>query len=149
MGLTRKQSLFVEAYTGQARGNATEAARLAGYKGNQKTLEAVGRENLGKPRIREAIEKHDEDHPAVMDASELRAFWSAVARGGDIVGDPPTRSLMRDRLKASEMLAKASAMFVKRVEQSGPDGGPISVRYAKEAKDMSDEELARELTGGK
>lgn len=151
MSLTRKQQLFVEAYTGEARGNATEAARLAGYKGNDNTLHVVGAENLQKPTIIEAIEKHDEDHPAVMDATELRAFWSTVARGGDTLaadGEPPMPSHMRDRLKASEMLAKSSAMFVTRVEQTGAGGGPISVKYAKEVKDMTDEELARELTGG-
>jgi len=47
--LTLKQQLFVEAYLGEAKGNATEAARIAGYKGNEITLAAVGAENLRKP----------------------------------------------------------------------------------------------------
>lgn len=37
--------------------NATEAARRAGYAGNDRTLSAVGTENLGKPVIRAAIDK--------------------------------------------------------------------------------------------
>jgi hypothetical protein len=56
--LTPKQAAFVAAYVGPARGNATEAARLAGYRGNAKTLGAVGDENLDKPGIKEAIAAH-------------------------------------------------------------------------------------------
>jgi phage terminase small subunit len=54
-GLTVKQRRFVEAYMGKAMGNATEAARLAGYKGNRVTLAKVGEENLKKPQIKKAI----------------------------------------------------------------------------------------------
>jgi len=39
--LTTKQKLFCEFYVGAANGNATQAARLAGYAGNDITLEAV------------------------------------------------------------------------------------------------------------
>ena len=54
--LTGKQRLFVEAYVGQARGNATEAARTAGYAGSEGTLAQVGYENLRKPEIRDAVD---------------------------------------------------------------------------------------------
>ena len=53
--LTLKQRLFVEAYLGKAKGNASEAARLAGYKGNAVTLGSVGAENLKKPQIAEML----------------------------------------------------------------------------------------------
>jgi hypothetical protein len=49
--LTLKQQRFVAAYLGPAQGNATEAARLAGYHGNRVTLAAVGSENLRNPLI--------------------------------------------------------------------------------------------------
>jgi phage terminase small subunit len=52
-GLTHKQKLFVEAFL--ATGNATESARLAGYKGNDVTLGAVGAENLKKPQIQDFL----------------------------------------------------------------------------------------------
>jgi len=58
--LTPKQAAFVAAYIGPARGNATEAARLAGYRGNTKTLGAIGDENLDKPGIKEAIAAYRE-----------------------------------------------------------------------------------------
>lgn len=55
MALSLKQEKFVAAYVGPANGNATEAARLAGYKGTAKTLASVGSENLAKPEIAEAV----------------------------------------------------------------------------------------------
>lgn len=61
--LTGKQHAFILAYLGEAKFNATEAARRAGYKGNDVTLGQVGAENLKKPQIAEAI----------------AAFWRAKA----------------------------------------------------------------------
>lgn len=52
---TPKQKRFYEAYISKANGNATEAARLARYKGNDATLAQVGAQNLRKPHIAEAI----------------------------------------------------------------------------------------------
>jgi len=52
--LTGKQRLFVEAYLQCF--NKTEAARRAGYKGDNVTLGAVGYENLKKPHIVELVE---------------------------------------------------------------------------------------------
>lgn len=49
--LTGKQHAFVAAYIGDARGNATEAARIAGY---AKPAEQ-GYENLRKPHIADAV----------------------------------------------------------------------------------------------
>ncbi len=49
--LTLKQQLFAEYYLGAARGNATEAARLAGYGGNDDTLAHAGSDNLANPAI--------------------------------------------------------------------------------------------------
>ena len=56
-GLTHKQALFVVFYVGRAKGNATEAARLAGYGGEDGTLAQIGWENLRKPKIRAAIDE--------------------------------------------------------------------------------------------
>ncbi len=52
---TGLQLAFIDAYVGKAKFNTTEAARLAGYKGNGKTLAQVGYENLNKPDIAEEI----------------------------------------------------------------------------------------------
>lgn len=50
-GLTLKQRDFCLALDGEAKGNATEAARIARYEGNDVTLGAVASENLQKPKI--------------------------------------------------------------------------------------------------
>ncbi len=52
---TGKQQAFIDAYLGVAYFNATEAARLAGYKGNGNTLANVGYENVRKPDIAREI----------------------------------------------------------------------------------------------
>ncbi len=54
--LTGKEKKFVEFYIGEAHFNGTEAARLAGYKGNRVTLASVAYENLRKPQIRKEID---------------------------------------------------------------------------------------------
>lgn len=51
--LTPKQAAFVGFYLGDAKGNATRAAELAGY--SKKTAGAIGAENLKKPQIAAAI----------------------------------------------------------------------------------------------
>lgn len=76
--LTHKQQLFVEAYLGVAKGNATEAARLAGYKGNDQTLASVGAENLRKPHITAMIGRRVEIE--AMEADEVLKLLSDHAR---------------------------------------------------------------------
>ena len=56
--LTIKQQTFVAEYL--KTGNATEAARRAGYKGNDNTLRVVGQENLLKPAIKKLIEEKNQ-----------------------------------------------------------------------------------------
>lgn len=89
-GLTVKQRLFVEAYTGPAQGNATEAARIAGYKGNDVTLAVVGSENLRKPQVCDAIQKAAPKVEPVADREERMAWLSAIVRVKASM--PPRRS---------------------------------------------------------
>ncbi len=112
--LTEKQRRFVEAYMGQACGNATEAARLAGYKGNSDTLRTVAAENLAKPNVRKSIEQRHKTDPLVMGRKELQAMWTDVANDETV--------LMTHRLKASELLARSQALFTERqiVEEPHP-----------------------------
>jgi hypothetical protein len=113
--LSRKQQLFVEAYCGQAAGNATEAARIAGYSGTVKALTVISTRNLAKSSIIEAIAAYDKTHPKVASAEKIRQFWT------DVMTD--TSVDMGDRLQASQLLAKASAMFIKRQEHKLISGG--------------------------
>lgn len=63
--LTTKQQLFVDAYLES--GNATDAARKAGYKGNDNTLASMGKENLRKPQIASIIKKRLEKSAITAD----------------------------------------------------------------------------------
>jgi len=106
--LTHKQELFVNAYLGEAKGNATEAARLAGYNGNDVTLGQVGAENLKKPQIAELIEKRTSE--AAMSATEVLQKLSEIANRerSDIA--------TRDQIKALELLGRHHKLFTDRVE---------------------------------
>jgi|SRR5690554_820481 len=143
-GLTEKQRRFVEAYMGAAAGNATEAARLAGYGGDENTLSQTGHQNLRNPKISEAINERVDSDPLVMTRFDRQRFWSRVVQGKELDGEDPAQ--MRDRLKASELLAKAQGDFIERVEHTGKGGGPIITASGADLSMLSTDDLA-ELEG--
>lgn len=98
---------------GEANGNATEAARIAGYKGDTHQLQVMGSENLLKPVISAALAKRQEDDPLVAGREVRQRFWTRVMAGEE--GDE-SRNPMGNRLRASELLAKTGGDF-------GPKGG--------------------------
>lgn len=78
-GLTAKQRAFIAFYV--ETWNATEAAKLAGYKGNYATLRSIASENLTKPNIQAEINKRFQK--MAMGADEALARLAAQARGVD------------------------------------------------------------------
>lgn len=120
--LTAKQSAFIDAYLGEAKMNATQAARIAGYK----HPEAQGAENLRKlrPWIDEVMSKRHSD--AIATQEEIQQFFTSVVRGevkeevvsnsGKILEVPAST---KDRLKAAECMGRAYGMFTERKEISG------------------------------
>ena len=106
--LSLKQKRFVSAYVGEAKGNATQAAKLAGYSGNSDTLRMTGSKTVAKAYIQAAIRKIVENDPLVKNRAQRRQWWSEVidAKENDL----------SHRLRASELLAKASGDFIQRVE---------------------------------
>lgn len=77
--LTGKQASFVDKYLGEARFNASLAAKLAGYKATSKhSFESIGSENLTKPDIRAAID--DYFRMSRMSSDEILAELSELAR---------------------------------------------------------------------
>ena len=108
--LTVKQQAWVDYY--KQGHTATEAARLAGYRAkDNNSFQSIGAENLRKlaPYIadRDAVL----EAPRIADMTEINAFWSEVIRdeGAD----------MKDRLKASELRARAAGGFVDQVRLTG------------------------------
>lgn len=110
-GLTERERRFVTFYMGEAAGNATKAARLAGY--SAKTARKQGSRLLRtKGHIRAAIDQAAKDDPAVWTREDRQRFWTAIAAGTDGFGNAE----LRDRLKASELLGRSQADFVDRHE---------------------------------
>lgn len=106
--LTHKQELFVNAYLGEAKGNATEAARLAGYKGTEKSLNVTAYDLLRNPKISELVEKRTSE--AAMSATEVLQKLSEIANRerSDIA--------TRDQIKALELLGRHHKLFTDRIE---------------------------------
>ncbi len=101
--LTLKQQLFIEAYIGPARGNGKEAARLAGYAGNDATLAQVAAENLRRPQILTLINARVEQ--AAMTADEILTELADIAR---LPCPGPDAS---HKMKALELLGKHYGLF--------------------------------------
>lgn len=109
MALTAKQQKFVDAFTG----NATDAARKAGYAGNDATLAQVGYENLRKPEVREAIRARSKTELQALVASriERQEFWTRL-----MLSESASNA---DRLRASELLGRSEADFTEKVLVTG------------------------------
>lgn len=118
--LTEKQKAWIDYYK-QGK-TAAEAARLAGYKANSnKSFQNIGSENLGK--LGHYLKDRDKvlEAPRIADMQEINEFWTAVIRD--------KRVNIRDRLKASELRAKAQGAFLDRVEIDAKESLKIEVDY--------------------
>lgn len=116
--MTPKQQAFVEHYA--ACGNATEAARLAGYKNPN----VAGPVNTVKHSIQEALKTltAEVSSERIATATEVQEYWSDLIRG-EKEGDP---EMLKLGLKASELLSRARGDFVDRKEHTGKDGAPLT-----------------------
>ena len=59
--LTLKQERFINAYLGEAAGNGVQAARLAGYSGNDNVLHVTASRLLQQPTIRTRVQETRRD----------------------------------------------------------------------------------------
>ena len=108
MSLNQRQKKFCELYI--SCGNATEAAKAAGY--SEKTAYSIGAENLKKPEIQKYIKEwsNPEKNTRIATASEVLEFFTLVMRGRDY--DP------KNRLRAAENLAKRFGLDKENKEQT-------------------------------
>ena len=129
--LTDKQMAFCRWYvSGVVNLNATEAARRAGYKGNDNTLRSVGGENLTKPAIRAEIDKR---LAKAMSGADVTV--EHVLRRLSVIGE----KALEDRqyapaAKCAELHGKYLKMFTDRIE------------HVQDVEDMTTVELVRLLT---
>ena len=107
MKLTAKQQAWIDYY--KQGHTATEAARLAGYKAkSDNSFQSIGAENLRK--LAEYVQDRESvlEVPRIADMAEINAFWTDIMRSEE--QDP------KDRLKASELRARAAGGFIDRQE---------------------------------
>lgn len=79
MDLTPKQKAFADEFL--KCGNATEAAKRAGY--SEQSARQMGTENLSKPSISSYIQDRQKqiDDERIADIAEIQRFYSSVLRG--------------------------------------------------------------------
>lgn len=104
MKLTEKQRAWIDYY--KQGHSAAEAARLAGYRGNNHDV--IGAQNLAK--LSKFITDRDDvlDASRIADMEEINAFWTKTMRD--------ETAERRDRLKASELRARSLGAFIDRQE---------------------------------
>lgn len=107
--LTSKQLKFIQAYAG----NGADAARIAGYKGDDHQLAVAAYDNLTNPDIRKAIKRRTDGElePIISTRMSRQKFWDRVMRNPKVS--------MKERLRASELLGKSYADFIDVVKSSG------------------------------
>lgn len=103
MPLTPKQKAFADYYL--ECGNATEAAKRAGYKA--RSAQQIGAENLLKPVISDYISERMAkiDAARVASADEVLKFYTSVMRG-EVKDQFGLEASLADRLNAGKELMK-------------------------------------------
>jgi phage terminase small subunit len=108
--LSAKQQQFITYYLGNSRGNATDAARRAGYK----QPEQSGHENLNKPEIRARIDAELQaramsEYEVLSELAEVaRVEWHVLARAREL----------GSKVKALELLGKYHKLFTDKTENT-------------------------------
>lgn len=103
MELTPKQKAFADYYL--ETGNATEAAKRAGYSEN--SAKQIGTENLSKPSISQYIAERQKqlEDKRIADISEVLQFFTSVMRG-EVKDQFDFDPSLSDRLSAGKELMK-------------------------------------------
>lgn len=110
--LTVKQQKFADAYIKS--GNATQSYIDAGYSVKSDNAAGVeGHKLLRNPKIKAYMEKVNKaiQTASIADMVEVKEFWTNTLRGEKID--------YKDRLKASEFIAKTNGAFIDKIEHSG------------------------------
>lgn len=117
--LTPKQKAFADYYV--ECGNATEAAKRAGY--SESSAKEIGCENLTKPNISAYIAERTAptEQKRIATGDEVMEFFTAVMRGEikDAFDLPPS---LADRKDAAKELAKRTVDINKQNDEYEDDG---------------------------
>lgn len=144
--LTEKQKRFIDYYI--ETGNATEAARRAGY--SEKTAKQIGNENLTKLDffIKERLKELEDKR--IAKADEVLKHLTAAMRGeineevvvteniGDFMSEARVvkkQLSAKERIRAAELLGKRYALFTDKVEMDVDIGTEKLDSILKQLKD--------------
>jgi phage terminase small subunit len=118
MKLTEKQQRFVDYYL--TSGNAEEAATKAGYNARGNTTKL-----LQNTTIQNAIEERNKqiESDRIASMEEVKQFWTNTMRNEE--------TELKDRLKASEYIAKTNAAFIEKQQISGGTDNTLTVVFDK------------------
>ena len=124
-GLNPNQKKFADEYI--KTGNAKQSYINAGYKARGNRAEASASRLLRNVKVRDYIRQRNKelDKDTIADMTEVKEFWTNMLRNR--AADP------KDRLKASELIAKTNGAFLDRIENSGI----IKIDIADELKEWS------------
>lgn len=107
--LTEKQEAFLEALTGEAKGNIRQAMRMAGYSDATRMSEVV------RPLRNEIVE-----YASMMLAMNApKATFSMI----DVLDDPSAMGARNAVAAAREILDRSGLVKKEQVEVKGPEGG--------------------------
>lgn len=112
--LTEMQKRFIDYYIETA--NATESAKMAGYKG--KNLNRIGSQNLSKLDKFIKIKLQEKENQRIASQDEVLQYLTRVMRGEEKDSFGLDASL-QDRTKCAELLGKRYGTFVEKKEVSG------------------------------
>ncbi|ESU33256.1 terminase small subunit [Bacillus sp. 17376] len=110
-GLNIKQKKFADFFI--RTGNAAESYIQAGYMASGNSAEVCASRMLRNVKVIEYIQRRNErlDTEIIADLEETKRFWTTIMR--DENAD------IRDRLKASEFIAKTNGAFIEKKEVLG------------------------------
>lgn len=138
--LTEKQALFCQCmFTigSETFGNGVQSAKKAGYKGNDKTLEVVGSENLSKPIIKAEKARIQAKTVKKMEVTEKDVIGKLL----EYARLTPVKGLIvnnRDSLRALELIGKHLAMFTDVVKDTSQQPTPLTDEKRKELSKIAE-----------
>ena len=128
-GLNEKQKRFADYYIES--GNATESYKRAGYIAKGNTAEVTACQLLRNPKVSKYIEERNKglESDRIANMTEVKEFWTNILRDENIE--------FKDRLKASEYIAKTNAAFVEKVESNNKNDSTIRIKLEGDLKEWS------------
>lgn len=116
--LTERQKKFCDYYVQS--GNATDSAKRAGY--SKKYANTNASKLLQNTVVREYIDYRNKqlEGERVADMKEVKEMWTSILRDEEVE--------TKDRLKASEYIAKTNGAFLDKVEHSGSTSNEVNIK---------------------